>query len=108
MSAPTGPHSLEAMLRGYYREPFGDGGLSAFGVMQPLPAAFESEKMLDYDARTDNQPVYVGFAESSIKTGAPSASAGAWIIQKFTYDGSDRVTRIQVGRGTWDGRAALF
>ena len=107
MAEPTGPHALEAMLRGYYREPFGSEGMSAFGVVQPLPAAFESEKKLDYDTRTDNNPVYIGFAESSEKS-LPPTDSSAWIIQKLTYDDSDRITRIQVARGTWTGRAALF
>ena len=107
MARPIGPHALHNMLVGYFREPFGDGGMTTFAVEQPLPAAFESEKKLDYGARTDDNPVYIGFAESTVTTGPPTGTS-AWIIQKFTYDGSDRVTQIAVRRGAWDSRADLF
>lgn len=112
MSAPRGSHALNSMEMGYYREPFGDGGMSAKAVVQPIPSGFDSEKRLDYDVRTDDNPVYVAFAEykftDDTTTITPTTNTDTWIIQKFTYDGSDRVTRIQVTRGAWDDRASLF
>lgn len=42
---------------------------------------------LDYVARTDDQPVYVGFAEAESAT-----SEAVWKIMRMTYDGSDRLT----------------
>lgn len=107
----TGPHALYTMEMEYHRHPFGDNRQAMKAVVQPLPAAFDSEKRLDYDTREDDQPVYVGFAETDYNdtdgTIAP-LTTDTWVIQKFTYDGSNRVTRIQVARGAWDDRATLF
>lgn len=60
------------------------------------------ESRLDYDVRTDGNPVYVGKAPEGTAT-----SATGWTIQKLTYDGSDRLTRAQVLTGVWDDRASL-
>ena len=60
------------------------------------------ETRLDYDARTDDQPVYVGRASA----GTLAANAD-WVIEKLTYDGDDRPTRKQVLKGSWDDRASL-
>ena len=103
MMRHQGPHALAMMEMEYHRHVFGDGRQAAKAVVQPLPAAFDSEKRLDYDARTDDNPVYIGFAETPY-----TSTADTWKIQKLTYDGSDRVIRIQVATGTWDDRASLF
>jgi YD repeat-containing protein len=87
----------------YHRHIFGENKQAAMAVVQPLPAAFDSEKRLDYDVRTDDNPVYVAFAETPF-----TATTDTWIVQKFTYDASDRPTRIQVAKGAWDDRASLF
>lgn len=112
MMRHTGPHALNSMEMEYHRHPFGDEHQAAKAVVQPFPAGFDSEKRLDYDVRTDDSPVYVGFAEyvftSDTETIAPTTNTDIWIIQKFTYDESSRITRIQAARGTWDTRASLF
>lgn len=59
-------------------------------------------KQIDYDVRTDSNPVYVGYALRGTAT-----SADAWTIQYLTYDGSDRVTSIETAYGSWDNRASL-
>lgn len=107
-----GAHVVNSMEMEYHYHPFGDNHLAAKRTVSPLPAAFDSEKRLDYDTRTDDNPVYIGFAEylftSATDTITPTVDTDTWIIQKLTYDSSDRVTRIQVARGTWNDRATLF
>lgn len=56
----------------------------------------------DYVARTDGQPIYLGFA---VRTAATSDSV--WIIYKFTYDASDQMTSRKTAFGIWDNRASL-
>lgn len=106
-----GPHALHGMEMEYHYHPFGDKHLAALRMVQPLPAAFDSEKRLDYDTRTDDNPVYIGFAEyqfiSATESITPSTT-DIWIVQKLTYDSENRVTRIQVARGAWDDRVSLF
>jgi len=106
----TGPHALHGMEMEYHYHPFGDNHLAAQRVVQPLPAAFDSEKRLDYAGRADDNPVYVAFGEYMFNSNGAVAPAttDTWIIQKFTYDATDRITRIQVVRGAWDDRDSLF
>lgn len=107
----TGSNVVYSMQQEYHYHPFGDGYLAAQRVVQPLPEAFDSEKRLDYASRTDDNPVYIGFAEyqfNSEGTVVPTTDVSTWIIQKLTYDASDRITRIEVRRGTWDARTTLF
>ena len=54
----------------------------------------------DYTTRTDGQPVYLGFAPKGL-----ASSATGWLLHKFTYDGSDRVTVRQIAYDIWDDRA---
>ena len=54
----------------------------------------------DYDVRTDGQPVYLGFAPKGLAT-----SVAGWLLHKFTYDGSDRITVRQIAYDIWDDRA---
>lgn len=66
--------------------------------------------LLDYVARSDDQPVYVGYAEP----GSLPAEA-VWKIMRCTYDGSDRLvirdwalTNDRADfKNVWDNRAAL-
>ena len=53
----------------------------------------------DYTDRTDGQPVYLGFAPRSLE-----ASEGDWLLHKFTYDGSERITLRQIAYDSWDNR----
>jgi YD repeat-containing protein len=91
------------MLRECHRHVFGEDSQATLAVSQPIPAAFDSEKRLDYDSRTDDNPVYIGFAETPF-----TGEDNTWKIQKLTYDASDRITRIEVATGTWTNRATLF
>ena len=56
---------------------------------------------VDYGARTDAQPVYLGYAPKGLADGADG-----WLIQKYTYDGSDRATKREIAYGNWTNRAA--
>lgn len=58
--------------------------------------------LLDYDVRTDGNPVYVGKNLQAVLT-----SAATWVVQKLFYDSSNRLIDAQVLAGTWDGRAAF-
>ena len=61
------------------------------------------ETRLDYEARGDLQPVYVGRALDG--TGVV---VEIWTIEKITYDGQNRPTRKQVKSNVaWSTRAAL-
>jgi len=60
------------------------------------------ESRLDYDVRTDGNPVYVGKNMQGTAT-----SAVTWTIQKLTYDASNRLIRAEVLIGIWDNRATL-
>lgn len=62
----------------------------------------ERQIRLDYDGRSDDNPVYVGYA-----TAGTASSDSDWMILKFTYDGSDRVTLVQIAYGAWDSRTGL-
>lgn len=56
---------------------------------------------LDYDVRTDGNPVYVGKAPQGTLT-----SAVAWTVQRLTYDASARLILVEVRSGVvWDNRA---
>lgn len=57
----------------------------------------------DYDVRTDDNPVYVGYGYAD----QPITSTG-WLIYKLTYDGSSRVTVKQTATGIWNNRVSLF
>jgi hypothetical protein len=57
----------------------------------------------DYDVRTDGQPVYLGFAPKGLLS-----SLDGWLVHKFTYDVSNRVTVRQIGYGIWDTRTTTI
>ena len=58
------------------------------------------QMMCDYDVRTDGQPVYLGFAPKGLAVGTDG-----WLLHKFTYDVSNRVTVRQIAYGDWTNRA---
>lgn len=58
---------------------------------------------VDYDVRTDGQPLYVGYAARGI-----ASSQKGWLIQKFTYTtigGADYVSYRSISTDIWDNRA---
>lgn len=55
---------------------------------------------IDYDGRSDGQPVYRGLAAPGVST-----SSSAWTIYKFTYT-TDQLTLRQISfKASWDNRA---
>lgn len=67
-------------------------------------ALTDYEVRLDYDVRTDGNPVYVGKAPQGTAT-----SATGWTLQKLDYDASARLLRVQVvNNAVWDDRAVSF
>lgn len=78
-------------------------------VYDPISASLRTsdggqsfQKILDYDGRGDDQPVYVGFGVRGLLT-----SATGWLINKMDYDGDDRVILVQSAVGIWDNRSSL-
>lgn len=62
-----------------------------------------TQQLVDYGARTDGQPVYVGYAIRGLAT-----NANGWMIQKFTYTtigGSDYLETRTIAYSSWDLRA---
>ncbi len=55
--------------------------------------------LMDYGARNDGQPVYVGFAQRNTPT-----STVAWTIYYFTYDGDEQLTSRRTAYDSWDNR----
>lgn len=60
------------------------------------------QMLIDYDGRTDGQPVYVGYAISGKGT-----SDDSWIVYNFQYDGSNQLTSRKTAYGIWDDRGSL-
>jgi hypothetical protein len=60
------------------------------------------KKRMDYVARTDGNPVYVGFAPIGLAEGVSE-----WLIYKLTYDASNRVTEVNVAFGDWTNHSTL-
>lgn len=60
-----------------------------------------SQMFVDYDTRTDGQPVYVGYASRGV-----ASSTASWTLFKLTYNASDYVTSRQVAYDSWDNRAS--
>lgn len=78
-------------------------GLASEATLQNVREGVTTfETRLDYDTRTDGLPVYVGKA-----TNGTATSAATWVIQKLTYDASNRLTRAQVLTGVYNNRATL-
>jgi len=49
---------------------------------------------------TSGNPDYIGYAPRGL-----TSSQNGWLLQKFTYDGSNRCTLRQIGYDSWDLRA---
>lgn len=63
----------------------------------------DQETRMDYDVRTDGNPVYVGVATQGTAT-----LSASWVVLKLTYDGSNRLTRKErISDAIWDNRATL-
>jgi hypothetical protein len=62
-----------------------------------------SDVRLDYDVRTDDNPVYVGIGYAG-----QSITSTGWLIYKLTWDGSSRLTLKQSTTGIWNNRTSLF
>ena len=58
------------------------------------------QKRMDYVARTDSQPVYVGFAPKGL-----AERIDGWLLYYLEYDGSNRLTKLTVAYGNWTNRA---
>lgn len=59
------------------------------------------QMLADYVARTDGQPVYLGYAPRSLAEGTDG-----WLLQKYTYDGSNQCTSRKIAYGNWTNRAS--
>lgn len=57
---------------------------------------------IDYDDRTDGQPVYMGYAPKGSAEGDED-----WLIFKFTYNESNQVLTRKSAFGNWTDRATL-
>lgn len=86
-----------------HKMPFGDGSIAAKSVVEYIPAGSLTQKFLDYSTRTDSNPVYVGYNIMGNGQGVTN-----WLIQKLTYDSSNRVTQVQIAIGAWSNRTALI
>ncbi len=102
---------VDALLDALAKSPRGGGDKTSMivgggggGYMQDVKRGVtDFESRLDYAARTDDQPVYVGRALQGTAT-----SAGGWVIEKLTYDASNRAVRKEVATGVWDNRVSMF
>lgn len=80
--------------------------VSAHSAQWDFPSSVKGpskyQMRLDYDGRTDGQPVYVCYSKAGTAT-----SSTDWICNKFTYDGSDQVTVKQTAENvSYDNRAS--
>jgi hypothetical protein len=97
MSQPHTGNVQPAIDNEEHIHPFGLGAFGAKMVMEPMPPASYTQKVLDYGGRTDSNPVYVGFNFRGAAT-----SDVNWVLQKLTYDASDRVVLVQIAIDSWD------
>ncbi len=70
----------------------------------PYNLGFDNFQMqLDYDVRTDDNPIYQGYAAPDVAT-----STNGWTIYKYTIDASNRVTIRKIAmKVAWDLMATL-
>jgi hypothetical protein len=78
-------------------------------VYDPISASLRTsdggqsfQKLFDYDVRTDDNPVYIGYGVRGLAT-----SSDGWLINKITYDDSDRPISIKSAIGVYNNRASL-
>lgn len=62
-----------------------------------------TQRLVDYDGRTDGQPVYIGRARISA-----SQDDTVWLIHYTTYDANGYFTSVLSKEGAWSSRALLF
>lgn len=75
----------------------------ALAVLQDVKRSVNDYRtLLDYDVRTDGNPVYVG-----TNAQAAAEADATWTVMRLTYDASNRLTDKQVLTGSWTGRAGL-
>lgn len=75
-------------------------GIVTVNPIGPIP---NTTRLLDYDVRTDANPVYIGQAPQGQPTSAP-----VWQVQKLSYDGTARLTEQEYLSGViWDNRTTL-
>jgi len=63
----------------------------------------DTQRLWDYDGRTDGQPVYRGF-----NTFAATEADTAWVITKYVYTVSGELLSSKTTRGSWSGKTLLF
>lgn len=72
-------------------------------VLNPGGPAPAQTRLIDYDVRSDANPVYIGVAAQGSLTSLP-----VWLIQKLSYDTSNRITQQEsLVNVVWDNRASL-
>ena len=58
-------------------------------------------KRLDYGIRTDDNPIYVGFAPKGLAEGTDG-----WLLYYLEYDVSNRLTKLTVAYGNYTNRTS--
>ena len=59
-----------------------------------IPSNMQSRS--DYDVRTDDNPVYIGYAPKGLADGTDG-----WLLQLIEYDTSDRFISRKIAYGNW-------
>ena len=76
------------------------GGIVDFNsltIVTPDDASHQAQ--FDYSGGTS--VVYAGYAPRGV-----TSSSSGWLLRKFTYDGNNNVTQIQIAYDTWNNRAS--
>lgn len=69
----------------------------------PVAPGLVTRSVFDFTGSPDGStPVYIG---TNLQTALVADTT--WVVKKFFFDGSNRVTDIQVITGSWTGRASL-
>mgnify|MGYP001478769840 CR=1 FL=1 len=63
-----------------------------------IPSNMQSRS--DYDVRTDDNPVYIGYAPKGLAEGSDG-----WLLQFIEYDTSDRFVSRKIAYGNWTSHA---
>lgn len=102
---PSGAATATNQTSGAQKTQLVDGGGTAAEVYADgslQTRAVDLRTILDYDGRTDGNPVYVG-----VNAQAALVGDATWYIKKLFYDASARLVDVQILIGAWSGRAAL-
>lgn len=90
LSGATKPTSIE--VDGYDKE------ISAHRFAE-IPS--NMQQLVDYDIRTDFNPVYIGYAAPGL-----SEDSSGWLIYNYTYDVNNRfISRKVCTNDSWTNRA---